>query len=76
MPWETVRNTGPNMFEYRLLLQKQSDIVHVAVEVLAGAEVFNVSPTPTGVSKCWRDFEFLLDTYKEVVVSFTMPSGN
>ena len=80
VPWETVRSTGPDTFEYRLLLQKQSgidrDIVYVAVEVPAGAEVLSVSPTPNGVNQRWRGFEFLLDTDKEVVVSFRMPNNN
>ena len=74
LPWETVRPTGENSFEYRLLVQKQAgvdqDIVTVSLGLPSGAELVDVSPKPSAQNSQWLKFEFQLDSDKEVVVGF------
>jgi len=80
LPWETVLSTGPDSFEYRLLVYKQpgieSDQVRVAVELPAGTDLLEASPEPTARSGRWLSFSFGLDTDKLVVVSFKAPNGS
>ena len=74
LPSEMVRPTGPNAFEYRLLVQKQpgmdEDRVTVAVELPSGAELLTASPAPTAREGRWVVMDFSLDSDTEVVVAF------
>lgn len=76
LPWEIVRSTGPDSFEYRLLLDKQpgidDDDVMVAVQLPTGADLISVSPEPVSNSGGLLGFKFTLDTDKQVTVAFTI----
>ena len=79
LPPTMVRPTGPEAYEYRLLLQKQpgmdQDRVSVAVELPVDAELLAASPGPTARSGSWVAFDFTLDSDREVVVDFRVPGG-
>jgi hypothetical protein len=75
LPWETVRITGRNSYEYRLLIDKQpgidDDTVNVVVQLPPGSEVIAVSPEPKINEGGRIGFEFLLETNQEVSIAFT-----
>ena len=75
LPWATVRSTGRNSYEYRLLIDKQpgidNDTVKVLVELPPGSEVIAISPEPKVNEGGRIGFEFFLDTDKEVSIAFT-----
>jgi hypothetical protein len=74
LPNDVVRATGPDTYEYRLLVQKQpgidTDVVSVSVRISLETEVTNVSPVPISVTNGWLGFEFLLYQDTELMVSF------
>ena len=74
LPNDVVRATGPDTYEYRLLVQKQlgidSDVVSVSVRIPRDTEVTNVSPEPTSATNGWLGFEFPLNQDTELMVSF------
>ena len=73
LPNDVVRATGPDTYEYRLLVQKQpgidTDVVSVSVQIPPGTEVTNVSPVPISVTNGWLGFEFPLNQNTELMVS-------
>ena len=79
LPNDVVRATGPDTYEYRLLVQKllvqkqpgiDTDVVSVSVRIPPETEVTNVSPEPTSATNGWLGFEFPLDQDTELMVSF------
>ena len=74
LPNDVARATGPDTYEYRLLVQKQpgidTDVVSVSVRISLETEVTNVSPVPISVTNGWLGFEFLLNQDTELMVSF------
>ena len=74
LPNDVVRATGPDTYEYRLLVQKQpgidTDVVSVSVQIPPETEVTNVSPVPISVTNGWLGFEFQLKQDTELMVSF------
>lgn len=74
LPNDVVRATGPDTYEYRLLVQKQpgidTDVVSVSVRIPPETEVTNVSPEPTSATNGWLGFEFPLNQDTELMVSF------
>ena len=77
LPPTMVRPTGPEAYEYRLLLQKQpgmdQDRVSVAVELLVDAELAAAPAGPSARSRSWVAFDFILDYDREVAVDFRVP---
>jgi hypothetical protein len=75
LPWETVRSTGRNTYEYRLKIDKQpgidTDTVRVAVQLPPGSDVITVSPEPQTTDGEILGFEFLLNTDKQVTIAFS-----
>ena len=71
---DVVRATGPDTYEYRLLVQKQpgidTDVVSVSVRIPPETEVTNVSPEPTSATSGRLGFEFPLNQDTELMVSF------
>jgi len=74
LPNDVVRATGPDTYEYRLLVQKQpgidTDVVSVSVRIPPETEVTNVSPEPTSATNGWLGFEFPLNQDTKLMVSF------
>ena len=79
LPPEIIRPTGPGVYEYRLLLQKQpgmdDDKVSLAVELARGAELLETSPNYSSSQGRWLLFDFPLRSDTTVVVSFRMAAG-
>ena len=70
LPNDVVRATGPDIYEYRLLVQKQpgidTDVVSMSVRIPPETQVTNVSPEPTSATTGWLGFEFLLNQDTEI----------
>jgi hypothetical protein len=79
LPSGVVRPTGPQSFEYRLLVQKQPgwdrDQVNVGVELPAGTELLSASPEPATRRGQWVTVGFPLLSDQEVVISFKTSGG-
>ena len=74
LPNDVGHATGPDTYEYRLLVQKQpgidTDVFSVLVRIPRETEVTNVSPEPTCATNGWLGFEFPLNQDTELMVSF------
>lgn len=73
---EILRPTAPDVYEYRLLLQKQPamdrDRVSIAVELPDDAELLGTSPEYNSIRGRWLLFDFTLLKDTTVAVSFRM----
>ena len=73
---EVLRPTAPDVYEYRLLIQKQpgmdEDRVSLAVELAPNAELLETSPKFNSRRDRWLLFDFTLESDTMVVVSFRM----
>ena len=76
LPSEILRSTGPNVWEYRLLLQKQpgldQDQISIAVKLPPNAEPLETSPDYNSRRGQWLLFDFTLKRDTLVVVPFEM----
>ena len=74
LPVEVLRPTGPGIYEYRLLVQKQPgvdrDRVSLSVELSPNAELLGTSPQFSSIRGQQLFFDFTLTSNTVVVVSF------
>ena len=79
LPSKILRSTAPNVYEYRLLVQKQSgmdqDLVSLEVGLPPDSELLSTSPGFNSRRGPWLVFNFTLKTDTEVVVSFRVKEG-
>ena len=74
LPWEIIRSTGPDIYEYRLLVQKQPgmdrDRVSLTVQLAPNMQLVSTSPEYTSIRGQSLIFDFVLQSDTIVVVSF------
>ena len=74
LPPEILRSTAPDVYEYRLLIQKQAgmdqDQVSLAVQLPPDGELLRTSPEFNSIQGRWILFDFTLETDTIVLVSF------
>ena len=80
LPPEILRSTAPNVYEYRMLVQKQSgmdqDLVSLEVRLPPDSELVSTSPGFNSRRGPWLVFNFTLKTDTEVVVSFRVKEAS
>ena len=79
LPPETLRSTGPDAYQYRLLIQKQpgmdEDRVSLGIRLAPGAELLQTSPDFNSRQGNVVFFDFTLLSDTTVTVSFKMPQS-
>ena len=80
LPWNIIRSTGTDVYEYRLLIQKQPgvdrDRVSLTVQLPPNAELLSTSPQYTSRRGQSLSFFFTLESDTVVVVSFRINKGD
>ena len=76
LPPEVLRSTAENVYEYRLLIQKQpgmdNDLVSVQVQLPPGADVLETAPDFNSKAGRWLSFDFKLAQDTIIVVPFRL----
>ncbi len=74
LPQKIIRSSGPGIYEYRLLIQKQpgvdNDRVSLTVQLAPGIELVSTSPESTSRRGQSLIFDFTLESDTTIVVSF------
>ena len=79
LPWEIVREVGPGVYQYRLLIQKQPgtppERATVLVQLPTGAQLAEASPGEPRRQGSWLRFDLTMTGDQLVRVQFALPGA-